>query len=112
MIDPTAALGRRHRFRPPEWGKGKSWGDRSSAALTTSTSVPPDLTNYCPPTARVHFNEAGDVAGSEALGWSQRTEGPADVAVAVHAADSSESLAVTARSPAQAWRRSRGSPDA
>jgi len=52
------------------------------------------------PGARVHFNEAGDVAGSEALGWSQRTEGPADVAVAVHAADSSETLAAITRSPA------------
>lgn len=44
------------------------------------------------PGARVHFNEAGDVVGFEVLGWSQRTEDPTDVAVAVHAADSSETL--------------------
>lgn len=44
------------------------------------------------PGARVHFNEAGDVVGFEVLGWSQRTEDPTDVAVAVHAADSSDTL--------------------
>lgn len=45
------------------------------------------------PGARVHFNEAGDVVGFEVLGWSQRTEDPTDVAVAVHAADSADTLA-------------------
>lgn len=40
----------------------------------------------------MHFNEAGDIVGFEVLGWSQRTEDPTDVAVAVHAADSSKTL--------------------
>jgi hypothetical protein len=45
------------------------------------------------PGVRVHFNEAGDVVGFEALGWSRRTEDPTGVEVVVHAGDSVETLA-------------------
>jgi len=44
------------------------------------------------PGVRIHYNEAGDVVGFEVPGWSRRTEDPTDVAVAVHALDSAETL--------------------